>query len=190
MSNSYVTLWTQGYCKSLQRVEDHGPLSVMFGSPHKSLPSVAHLKPGDWVYPVMIGAGSLFVIGRMRIAAIITYADYARDHGKINVTGEGRWVATANGARRIHLRPGHRSPPDNCIDHVAIGESGTPLRFDNAIPGDTLATLRFGPRAGRERPLRRIAGGRLIHSLPLQGHYRRLSEESATVLAKMVESRD
>jgi hypothetical protein len=189
MSNSYVTLWTQSYCKGLQRVDDHGPLSVMFGGPHGSLPSVAHLKPGDWVYPVMISAGSLFVVGRMRIAAIIPYEDYARDRGKISVTGEGRWVATANGFRRIHPQPGHRSPPGNCIDHVAIGESGTPLRFDNAIPGDALATLQFGSKAGREQPLRGIAGGRLMHSLPLQGHYRRLSEESAAVFARMVESR-
>jgi len=189
MPNSYVTLWTKGYCKGLQRADDHGPLSVMFGGPIRSLPSVAHLKPGDWVYPVMISAGSLFVIGRMRIAAIIPYEDYARDRGKIDATGEGRWVATANRVRRIHPQPGHRSPPGNCIDHVAIGEAGTPLRFDNAVPGDTLATLRFGPKAGREQPLKGIAGGRLMHSLTLQGHYRRLSEESAATLAKMVESR-
>ena len=189
MSNSYVTLWTQGYCKHLQWAEDRGPLSVMFGGPHGSLPSVAHLKQGDWVYPVMISAGSLFVIGRMRIAAIIPYDDFARDRGKISVTGEGRWVATANGFRRVHPQPGHRSPPGKCIDHVAIGEAGTPLRFDNAIPDDTLATLRFGPKAGRERPLKGIAAGRLMHSLLLQGHYRRLSEESAVAFARMVESR-
>jgi hypothetical protein len=146
----------------------------MFGSPHKSLASVAHLNPGDWVYPVMISAGGLFVIGRMRIADIIPYADYARDRGKIGVSGEG-WVATANGSRRIHPHPGHRSPSGSCIDHVAIGESGTPLRFDSPIPGGTLATLRLGPKAGREQPLEGIAGGRLMHSLPLQGHYRRLS---------------
>ena len=188
MSNSYVTLWTQGYCKGLQRADDRGPLSVMFGGPHTSPLSVAHLKPDDWVYPMMISAGSLFVIGRMRIAAIIPYEDFARDRGKISVTGEGRWVATANGFRRIHPHPGHRSPSGSCIDHVAIGESGTPLRFDNAIPAAALATLRFGPKAGREQPLKGIAGGRLMHSLPVQSHYRRLSEESAAVLAKMVES--
>jgi len=188
MSNSYVTLWTQGYCKGLQRADDRGPLSVMFGGPHTSLLSVARLKPDDWVYPMMISAGSLFVIGRMRIAAIIPYEDFARDRGKISVTGEGRWVATANGLRRIHPHPGHRSPSGSCIDHVAIGESGTPLRLDNAIPAAALATLRFGPKAGREQPLKGIAGGRLMHSLPLQSHYRRLSEESAAVLAKMVES--
>jgi hypothetical protein len=187
MSNSYVTLWTQGYCKGFQRVDDRGPLSVMFGSPHTSLPSVAHLKPGDWVYPVTISAGSLFVIGRMRIAAIIPYEDYARDRGKLSVSGEGRWVVTAHGSRRIHPHPGHREPSGSCIDHVAIGESGTPLRFDNAIPGDTLATLRFGPKAGREQPLRGVAGGRLMHSLPLQGHYRRLSEESATLLERLID---
>lgn len=161
MSNSYVTLWPQGYCKHLQTVEDHGPLSVMFGGPHGSLPSVAHLNPGDWVYPVMISTGSLFVIGRMCIAAIIPYADYTRDRGKISVTGEGRWVVIANGSRRIR-QPDHRSPLDNCIDHVAIGESGTPLRFDNAIPGDTLATLRFGPKpaaSSRSRALS-VAGSR------------------------------
>ena len=189
MSNSYVTLWTQGYCKGLQRADDRGPLSVMFGGPHRSLPSVAHLKPGDWVYPVMISAGSLFVIGRMRIAAIIPYADYARDRVMMGMTGPARWVATAKGARRMRPRPGHPSPSGSCIDHVAIGESGTPLRFDNAIPGDTLATLRFGPKAGREQPLKGLAGGRLMHGLPLQGHYRRLSEESAVMFARMVESR-
>jgi hypothetical protein len=72
MSNSYVTSWTQGYCKHLQTADDRGPLSVMFGSPHTSLPSVAHLKPGDRVYPVMVSAGSLFVVSRMRIASIIS----------------------------------------------------------------------------------------------------------------------
>ena len=43
-------------------------------------------------------------------------------------------------------------------------------------------------RFQREQPLKGIAGGRLMHSLPVQSHYRRLSEESAAVLAKMVES--
>jgi hypothetical protein len=39
-------------------------------------------------------------------------------------------------------------------------------------------------------PIKGIDGERLTRSLSLQGHYRRLSEESAALLARLVERRD
>ena len=63
MSNSLChVVDTQGCCKHLECAEDRGLSLRDVRRPSWVLPSVAHLKQGDWVYPVMISAGSLFVI--------------------------------------------------------------------------------------------------------------------------------
>ena len=65
-----------------------------------------------------------------------------------------------------------------CTDEVALGEEGTPLRLDVAVPPDVLERLRYCSAAG-ERGVKHVEGGRLKSSVSLQGGTYRLSEASA-----------
>lgn len=80
MSNAYVTLWTKARCAWLRQVRDRGPLFVLFGGPHISLPSMAQVKVGDTVFPVWVSDGKLRVIARMQVGRLITLAEYAREY--------------------------------------------------------------------------------------------------------------
>ena len=55
MANSFVVLWTLERCRWLQRVGDKGPLEVIFGGPHTSMPSIAALRAGDRIKGVIDG---------------------------------------------------------------------------------------------------------------------------------------
>jgi hypothetical protein len=137
----------------------------------------------------MVKDWTLFVTGRMRIKSIVPYWEYAHAHPRMKVTGEIHRDPASGEFEPIGRHPGHRLP-HGCIEHVAIGEDVTPLCFDNPVPPATVGALRLGPKPGRELPIKGIDGDRLTRSLSLQAHYRRLSEESAVLLAGLVERRD
>lgn len=92
----------------------------MYGGPHTSLPSVAHLKPGDLVYPVMVKDGTLFVIGRMRIQAILPFEHYTRQHPDVLTTTKVTRDPATGGFKPYGRHPGHRLP-QGCTTHVAVG---------------------------------------------------------------------
>jgi hypothetical protein len=73
----------------------------------------------------------------------------------------------------------------SCTDEVAIGQGGTPIRFDVALSPTQLEGLRFRSRRG-ERGLKYIEGGRLTKVLGLDGGVYRLSPESAALFARLV----
>lgn len=59
-------------------------------------------------------------------------------------------------------------------------------RFDRQVPGELLASIRLGPKPGREQPLKGVSDGELRSSLSLHGHVRRLSSESADLFASLL----
>jgi hypothetical protein len=71
-----------------------------------------------------------------------------------------------------------------CTTEVVVGEEGTPIRLDVAVPSALLERLRFRSRR-TERGLKQIADGRLTNALSLQGIYR-LSTTSAAELAALL----
>ena len=75
-----MTLWTKARCGWLRRVRDRGPLRVIFGGPHTSLPSLVNLRVGDTIFPVWICDGQLRVIAGMQMGQLITLSEYVRDH--------------------------------------------------------------------------------------------------------------
>ena len=285
MEQSYTTLWTQETCRTLRKHGQEGTrLELLFGGPHTSEPSFrrAGVTPGDFVYPVRVLKGTVYVLARMHVQRILSVQEWigAYPHlfadcepgdlltlftdefvtsqwvmGTLETTLENwcrvypelrdrlpsptdhaavdRYVREAyeRGRQRDHLPPFDqfaarapevrtaltplRSPVNDwteerikglraseifasffkrhpelgylaptCTSEVIIGEEGTPIRLDVAVPSDLLARLRFRSRRA-ERGLKSIEDGQLKHALSLQGIYR-LSPSSADDLAALL----
>ncbi|TVT43724.1 hypothetical protein FNT36_06460 [Hymenobacter setariae] len=182
--DSYFILWPNDWCKSLAQANDYGPLQVIYGGSHTSVPSLGKIKSGDIIYPVSIKNGQLFVIGSMQVERIIDATIYLTKQA-INRIDNDLWDTTA--PRLIKERPdlGHRIPR-SCVDTAATG-SGTGLRFDFQVPTEAIDELRFGPKAEQEKGLSRDKAGRLSH-VSLQGHFRRLSTDSAALIAELMQT--
>jgi hypothetical protein len=94
------------------------------------------------------------------------------------------WNATGVLENYLRLHPELHYLAPTCTEEVAVGEEGTSIRLDNAVPPDMLERLRFRSRRG-ERPLKHVENGRLKSIVSLQGIYR-LSEASAAEFETLV----
>jgi hypothetical protein len=183
MSTAYVTLWTKARCGWLRRVRDRGPLRVIFGGHHTSLPSLAHLGIGDTIFPVWICDGQLRVIARMEVGQLMTLSEYACEH--LQMESERLPVGPiGHDFPGQHPELGHRAP-FGCIEQVAIGFEGTPFNFERSVSPQDLPLLRFGPKPGKEKPLTGLKDGRLSNGYSLHGHVRRASEQTPEVASLM-----
>lgn len=182
--NSHFILWPADWCKRLLQVHDYGPLEAVYGGPHISVPSLGKVAIGDFIYPVLIENGELFILGRMQVERITEADTYLKEQNITKPYGE-MWDTLA--ADLLKKRPdlGHRIPR-TCIDNVATG-SGTGFRFDFSIPENVVDKLLFGPKFGQEKGLSKRKDGKLSH-IALQGHYRRLSVDSAAIVAELMQS--
>ncbi len=79
---------------------------------------------------------------------------------------------------------GHKLPW-GCTIEAAVGEGGSPLAFDRAVPTDVLENLRFVSKKGAERPLKSYRDGKLHGVLDLQGHVLRLRDDTARAFEKL-----
>jgi len=181
---SYFILWPNDWCKSLAQANDYGPLQVIYGGPHISVPSLGKIKTGDIIYPVSVKNGQLFILGRMQVERITDATIYLAEQD-INRIDNNLWDTTA--PKLIKERPelGHKIPR-SCINAAATG-SGTRFRFDFQVPDNTIDSLVFGPKAGQEKGLSRDKAGRLTH-VALQGHFRRLSTDSAAIVSDLMQN--
>ena len=81
----FITYWPKDYIKSLKKAGDTGELSVIFGSHHSKMPSIASVKTGDVIYPVTLAEGTLCVMARLPIEKIEVAFDYLiRETGQIH----------------------------------------------------------------------------------------------------------
>ncbi|MEV6373940.1 hypothetical protein [Micromonospora musae] len=159
MSDAYTAFWAKDRCKAAApAAAAHLPLQVLFGGPHISMPSFvrAKVRPGDLVYPVGVHDQRLYVLGRIRVTEII------------------EWSAGTDEQFTGHLNrfPGWRSTADSCLSEIVVGEAGTPLRFDAAMPPELLQRLTYRSLRGTRTVKNVDADGRLVHSLGVQGIYR------------------
>lgn len=79
MDQAYTTLWTQRHCRTLRHYGQEGArLDLLFGGPHTSEPSFqrAGVVPGDYIYPVRVLKGTLYVLARMRVQRILSVAEW------------------------------------------------------------------------------------------------------------------
>jgi hypothetical protein len=171
MVDSYTVFWPNHRCQALERHGLGAPLTVLFGGPHLSQPSFrrAGVNEGDYLYPVRVLGGSLYVLGRMRVRQLISLED-------------AQTPATLDD--HLQRYPQWRWLQQSCTNEVVLGQAGTPLRLDMVVPPDLLERLTFSSRR-KERTLKHVQDGRLTYTISLQGIYR-LSEPSAAELAGLL----
>jgi hypothetical protein len=205
MADAYTQFWTRERCDRLRRLGWEGrSLEILFGGPHTSEPSfrAACVRPGDYVYPVAVHGGTLYLLGRTRVRRILDLEDYVAERPDLfapYLAEPPAWAsrqdhvgltprsvqATAAFDRFRAARPEMQALAPTCTDEAVECEDGSPLHFALAVPPDLLARLRFRSRR-RERDLaKHIRDGRLVQSLGVQGIYR-LAAASAHELEALV----
>jgi hypothetical protein len=188
MSDSYTVLWTNDRCEWLRKNNEVGrPLRVLFGGPHQSAPRFSRfgVKPGDYLYPVSVFQGDLYLIARMKVKEFIALRGYLTEHLGLSKAEVGSILFNLEEKLR-NERPelGHLLPY-GCVDQVAIGEEGISIRFDRIVPGTMLESLRFRSQRG-ERGLKQIENGKLKSVISLQGGVYRLAPDSAKIFDRLI----
>lgn len=72
----YITFWSKEHIRKLEKARDTGPLSVIYGSHHTKMPSIAAVHMGDMVYPTALLQGTLCVMARLPVERIEPALDY------------------------------------------------------------------------------------------------------------------
>lgn len=190
MPHGFTVMWAKYHCVKLQKAGEAGkPVTVLFGGIHQSAPSLkrAGIKAGDVVFPVWVNQRNLCVLTGAVVKGLVDLSTYAVNHlGMDPVELEGRPeydIKQRIGDKFGYL--GHRNPY-GCGIEVVLIERSTELRFDNPVPGDQLAAIRFCPRASPPAGLLHVDEGKLKSNVSLSGNIRRLCPETARYFAQLV----
>jgi hypothetical protein len=189
MSDAFTVLWTKEHCHEIRKAGEEGkPLTVLFGGNHQSCPSLARagIRRGDFVFPLLVREGILHIVAGTVVNEFISLDSYVVDHllldrAELEGLPEHRLKEVL---QRVGIA-GHRLPY-GCGIEVLLVEYSTPIRFDVVVPPESLECFVFRPRKGPPMALRHVEDGKLKSSLSLQGNIRRLSEETAAMLSKLV----
>jgi hypothetical protein len=143
------------------------------------------------VYPIRVKDGILSIMGRMRVRHILplevhlnTYAELFADCIKKSRIAWAEDILE----QYFNKHPEQRYLRYTCTEEVVLGEEGTPIRFDIAVPPELLTQIRYRSQR-RERGIKYIENGKLKNVLSLQGIYR-LSDESAQGFESLLFGRD
>lgn len=169
----YTTLWANDWAKQIQKNDMNSILSVIYGGPHSSQPSLGRIKVGDVIFPVRIESGKLYIMGRMTVERIMNADEYLQS---IGIHTDCLWDSYTY----QHQDTITHKIPRTCADNVAIGINGTIIK-DRLVPTEKLALIKLGIKKGEEQPLKPKL------SLSFQGHIRRLSENSAMLFNQIIE---
>ena len=187
-ASAFTLLWANDYCKRLKKAGDEGrELRVLFGGSHQSQPSLTKygVGPGDYVYPIRVQRGALFVISRLCVERFVSVGQYL-----------AQTLAPPEEYRRLHVwelsdrlwadhpELGHLIPW-GCLVEVALGSEGFPMRFDRAVPPEIVQELRYISTRG-ERAIKHLDGGLIKSCVSLQGGVYRLSNASAALLERVL----
>ncbi|MEU4690139.1 hypothetical protein [Actinoplanes sp. NPDC023714] len=152
MADAYTVFWASHLTAAARTPIEAGvPLTVLFGGVHQSMPSFTRAKvtAGDLVYPIAVHAGTVFVLGRMRVADLST-----SPHEHMDANPHWRFLA------------------GTCMTEAVTGTGGTVLRLDAAMPVDTLRRLTYRSQRGTRTVKHLGDDGRLLRPLSLRGIYR------------------
>jgi hypothetical protein len=185
---SYTVFWTNDYCRGLRKVGDVGKdLRVVFGGSHQSQPSLTKfgVRAGDWVYPIRVERGRLYIVAGMQVQRFVTVQQYLSEFLKLPDSYSAlHTFQVEEQLGKEHPEWGHLLPW-GCLVEVALGERGAPIRFDRAVPTEVVQELRFTSRRG-ERPIKHLDAGLIKSSMGLQGGVYRLSTASALTFARLL----
>src|SRR5262249_11929047 len=147
----YSVFWSEQQCRLYASLDEVGrPLQYLVGR-YSTLNSfkVRGIRAGDYVYPIRVNNRRLYVLARMRVREI------------------------APPEVLPPVRPSGRRLSEACLAtsarEVVIGDHGTCLGFYKALPSEAVTRLRFRARHQKERALRHLRNGELLHSVELQG---------------------
>lgn len=165
MPASYTILWSQDYCRYLERVNESGrPLRFVWGGHNQDTRfSHMHLAQGDRIYPLAVKDKQLYVVARMHVEQLLTRVGFEQLYPEYS-----HFIRHA------------------CADEIVLGEEGLPIRFDTAVPAVVLETIRFTAQRG-VRPIKYVVEGKLERTISIQGVYR-LHPESATAFDQLLET--
>ncbi|GAP12721.1 hypothetical protein LARV_00457 [Longilinea arvoryzae] len=187
MSDSFTTLWTKDRCALLRQFNLVGTtFDTLFGGPHTSEPGFrrAGVKTGDYIYPVWVNKGILYILTRMQVKTILPLAEYIQSFPGVFAGCERSAWDSFTFENYLKLHPEKRIFAPSCTDEVILGEDSLPIRLDVAVPAAMLEQIRFRSQK-RERGLRHIVDGRLKSVIGLHGIYR-LSPPSAGRFAELL----
>jgi hypothetical protein len=172
--SAYIIYWTKDRIGAYLANGDEGPLSVIFGGPHQSQPSLGKIKAGDTIYPITVVKGKMYIIASMEVDKIIPEEELLEKPGGEVVMWDS--FSKSNMGKITH------KVPWSCVDTVAIGKNGTKLKMIE-LPMEKALLLSLGPE-GKQTPLK-IKDG-LIKTSNLIGYFRRLRELSENTLKELV----
>jgi len=180
MPDSYTELWSSHRIALLKKARQEGArLEVLFGGPHSSMPSHKRygVKAGDYIYPVQVDKGVLYILGRMRVKEILTLEEYVDRHPEMH-EGVKKHPGYADLilSRYIERNPEKSYLAPSCTDEAVIGEDGTPIKLGIAVPGDVLERLEYRSQRGVRKP--KVKDGKLQNWMSVWGIYR-LTQASA-----------
>jgi hypothetical protein len=178
---SYIIFWKKDRVERYLKNGDDGPLSVIFGGPHQSQPSLGKIKNGDKIFPVTVIDGIMYVLGCMEVEKIITEDEYNKDYLiKENITEKvGMWdIYCKNNKDKIN----HKIPC-TCMDNAALGKNGTKI-LKRRLSEEEINLIKLGPKEGEETPLK-IKDGK-IQTSNLIGYFRKLNKISEEIFDKII----
>jgi len=185
---SYTVFWTNDYCRQLRKAGDLGKqLQVLFGGSHQSQPSLTKfgVRSGDWVYPIRVEKGQLFIVAGMQVRRFLSVSQYVSDVLRLPESYTSLHAFQLEERLKAeHPEWGHLLPW-GCLVEVAVGQSGASIRLDRVVPTDAVEQLRFTSRRG-ERPIKHHDGGVIKSSMGLQGGVYRLSNASAIEFGRLL----
>lgn len=174
----YMTYWSKEYIRGLKKAGDNGALSVIFGSHHTKMPSIASVKVGDVIYPVTLADGRLCVMAKLPVEKIEAAFDYLmRETGGIH----GALAPDDLAIRQMKEKPHkfHQEPQTCCAKLAASGTQGSGIEA-RPLPLEVIPDLRFGPVRSKQKPLRLDKNG-IPTIVSLSGAVCRMSEETQAI---------
>lgn len=161
-SDRYTMLWADSYSRGALN-QPNRPLRQVWGGHNQRTDfSFMGVKPGDYLYPLRVRKKKVYVVARMKIQAVLSRQEY------------------------LSTYPANREMVDSTCDrHFLLGENGTLIRYDLAVPPQMLERMRFRSRK-QERGLKYLKDGELARSVSLHGIFR-LTQSSAADLDSLLD---
>jgi len=165
MPSAYTMLWSHDYCQYLIKVDQVGQVLRFVWGGHNQDTRFSHMRvqQGDLIYPLAVREQQVYLVARMVVEQLLTRQAFV-------------WLYP----NRAHLIQ------HACASEIMLGEEGTPIRFDRALPPTLLEQIRFCSRRGT-RPIKYVENGKLLGSISLQGVYR-LCPESAQAFERLLQA--
>ncbi|MDR2493629.1 MAG: hypothetical protein LBD24_00215 [Spirochaetaceae bacterium] len=188
---SYMLFWTKDRIGYYMKNGDQGPLSVIFGGPHRSQPPLGKVAAGDILFPITVINGKMYLLGRMEIDKIINERAYIKEILLKSNPEITEWAKQKNRDPEYILWDEYcydnkktitHKIPWNCTDNAALGKNGTKIT-KRALPESKTGLIKIGPE---EKPLK-IKDGNIL-TPNLIGHFRRLHKTSEEIFNEIIEN--